>query len=133
MAMNGDEVLELSQDSTRTIPSQRRIGNTIVFTTASDGMNPGFVQVKKGNQMVDFFAFHPSSLESDVSQLTSGDVESLLSGLGYQYFIIENSGNQNTASDLSALNGPKTQSDYWIYAALVVLLLEMVLWRRPKA
>lgn len=133
MAMNGDEVLELSQDSTRTIPSQRRIGNTIVFTTASDGMNPGFVQVNKGNQMVDFFAFHPSSLESDVSQLTSGDVESLLSGLGYQYFIIENSGNQNTASDLSALNGPKTQSDYWIYAALVVLLLEMVLWRRPKA
>lgn len=127
-----DEVVRIVQDSTTVIPRQHAYGNRIELSTAVPGIRSGFAEVHSAGEILALLAYHASREESDLTSLDAGSVGNILESAEAEYRITEAYDLDDFSASMQQFDGPESLSPWWIICALIVLLLEMILWRRPK-
>ncbi|GGH73803.1 BatA domain-containing protein [Phaeocystidibacter marisrubri] len=133
VAMRGDHIVEIVQDSLVSIPEQKVSGKYVDVNTKVDILHSGMAELKSEDEILGLIAYHANRRESDVRRLSTNDIESILETNSADFTVFEVSNSSEIDTAINEMNSPDSQSNLWIYLVIVVLLLEMILWRRPKA
>ncbi|NVK03294.1 MAG: BatA domain-containing protein [Flavobacteriia bacterium] len=129
----GDEPIVVIQDSIEVIPRQSSTGSSIEFSLETLLFSPGFAVITQAGDTIGTLALNTSSTESDLDVLSESELDALLTELNYIHRINTVANSTSALNYLENLNQNKQDSRWWIIAALIVLILEMVLWRQPKS
>lgn len=130
---DGDEPIVVVQDSIEVIPRQSSSATSVEFSLETLPFSPGFAVIRQAGDTISTLALNTSSAESDLQVLSEADLDALLTDLSYTHRINSVSNSTSALNYLENLNQNKQDSRWWIIAALIVLILEMVLWRQPKS
>lgn len=130
---DGDLIVEIVQDSVVTIPEQKVSGKYIDVNTKVELLHTGIAELRIKDETVGLIAYHAGRGESDVRKLSISDIESILEANNADFSVFEVNNPSEIDSAIKDMNDPDSQSNLWIYLVIAVLLVEMILWRRPKA
>lgn len=129
---DSDEPLMFVQDSTEVIPRQSTFTSGIEFTIETLQFKPGFAAITYAGDTLAMLALNTNRKESDLSRMTEEELSEFLSELNYTHRISSVSNSASAQNYIDNLNSNHQTSKWWIMAAIIVLILEMVLWRQPK-
>ncbi len=126
-----DAVVRLIQDSALIIPQQSITANTVTFKTAPSPFVPGFAQVIFENDTIGSVAYRVHPEESALDPLDSESIKSRFEETSFR--IAEADSGSEASNQIAALSQKQPLFKYWLWAVIIVLILEMILWRQPKA
>lgn len=128
---SSEPIVTLVQDSLKVIPPQIDRGGSIEIQTRNFGFDPGFVHVVMENDTIGVIAYHTGRAESQLRSAKKDQIESALSATDHR--ITEATSVDDADTKLRQLTERRSQSNAWIWTTIIVLLLEMILWRQPKS
>jgi len=122
----GDNVLKLRSEENEIIPAQRPIGKNIVMEVPKNLIKTGFYDLTLGDSTLTTFAFNQGFDESDLSQYSLDEINSIFAG-DITVFDVANS--SDFSSEVESKYIGKSLWKYAIALALLFLLVEILLIR----
>ncbi len=127
-----EDIIRLTQDSLAIIPNQRSFGSSMVITPRTELFSPGFATVELDGEMIAKIALNVNRRESDLTRYEGEEISLKLDKVGIPNRVQEVDNTLSSQEYISQLGTVRSSSHWWILSAIIVLILEMILWRRPK-
>lgn len=124
----GDEVFTMKSEA-EFIPGQRTINNRLYLETGDQIRKAGFVKLFYKEDTLATFAFNYDRRESDTRVLSSDEIENLLGENPLGIRIIQETEQQDLSNSILAKDKGITLWKYFLLAALIFLLVEILLIR----
>lgn len=121
------------RDSISVIPQQIQRGSSLEMSVTGNAFNAGFAYVVDNTDSIYTLAFNTRLNESELERFNSDNLQEYLRNHGVKSSVYNVDSNNDITQVLKAIDGEEQDSKYWILAVIAVLLLEMILWRKPKS
>jgi hypothetical protein len=129
-SLSGDDPLKLVGEQ-EIVPSQRKVGNRVLFDVPKFSINQGFYRVMNKRDTVELLAFNLLKSESLMEQFTGSEIKKMM-GDAPNISIFEAGSAETFSNEIKARYLGKPLWKYALILALVFLLAEVLLIRFLK-